>query len=240
MQKVLIADGSQAFCSELSKLLEAQHRTDVCPDGAELIRLLQEDPPELLVLDLILPGKDGLSLLKEIAALPERPVILALTPILNSYILDAVRQAGVEYMMLKPCPAALVAQRAEELAAYYAAAASISGGQHCPVSELLLKLGIPAKLRGSKYLQRAITLMLDDPEQAVTKELYPAVGQAFGVDGKRVERCIRNAIHTTWQHCDQAVWKQHFPADASGYIQRPTNAEFISRLADRIKTGPML
>ena len=239
MQQVLILDDSQAFCLELSKKIENMFQVDVCRDGTQLLRLVQERKPRAVVMDLIMTGGDGVGLLREISALEERPIILALTRFLNDYILDAIRETGVEYVMLKPCDASTVAQRVQELIWFYDSAATAQCPELCPVSDLLLRLGVSAKLRGCKYLQCAINLMLKDSEQMVTKELYPAVGQVFGVDGKRVERCIRNAIHTTWQKCDGRVWGKYFRTDGEGRILRPTNAEFISRMADCIKTGKL-
>ena len=240
MQKILIADGSQSFCMDLSNELKDKHMVEVCLDGVNLLQHIRSCKPRVLVIDLILPGIDGIGILHEVVGLGERPVILVLSRFVNDFVLDQIRELGVEYVMRKPCEVAAVAQHVEALIAHAAARSAAHSAEHCPVTELLLKLGVPAKLKGSKYLQRAVSLMLEDPEQLVTKELYPAVGREYGVDGRRVERCIRNAIHIAWQRCDGHVWGQYFLMDAGGNVLRPTNAEFISRLTDIISAERLL
>ena len=46
-------------------------------DGAALFAALEEEPPELILLDIMLPGEDGISILKKLRALSTVPVILA-------------------------------------------------------------------------------------------------------------------------------------------------------------------
>ena len=133
--------------------------------------------------------------------------------------------------MRKPCDVQMVAQRVCDIIRHFAIQSQKGHTEQCLVSETLLKLGMPAKLRGSKYLQQAVYMLQTDPAQLYTKELYPALGKIFEVDGKRVERCIRNAIHTTWRKCDENIWSQYFVTGNDGHVIRPTNAEFISRLS---------
>ena len=65
----------------------------------------------------------------------------------------------------------------------------------------------------------------------LTKELYGTVAQQFHASAAQVERSIRTAIHSAWQSRDERVWQRFFPTGAGGIVRRPTNGEFISRLA---------
>ena len=99
----------------------------------------------------------------------------------------------------------------------------------------LLSLNIPSKLRGYAYLREAIPRMMKDPDQPITKVLYPAVGAVFGCKGTHVERSIRSAIDTAWKQRDDRVWQRYFRVGSDGVIPRPSNAAFISRLADALR-----
>ena len=72
------------------------------------------------------------------------------------------------------------------------------------------------------------------PGQMVTKELYPKVGKICGASATQVERSIRNAIGKAWEQRDEAAWRQIFQPASGGVLERPTNAVFISCIAERI------
>ena len=85
---VLIADNSEEFCSALCSELQ---RSDlfqvigVANDGEQASRLLEERRPDVLVLDLMLSKKDGLSILKSLTAGDYRPAILATSGFVTDY-----------------------------------------------------------------------------------------------------------------------------------------------------------
>ncbi len=97
-------------------------------------------------------------------------------------------------------------------------------------------LGVPAHILGHLYLREAILYVMDaGAPSAVTKQLYPAVARKFGATGSQVERAIRHAIHSAWSRCDPAVVQQYFGSTISSRRGKPTNSEFISMIADRLR-----
>jgi hypothetical protein len=70
---------------------------------------------------------------------------------------------------------------------------------------------------------------------SITKEIYPAIAVSFATNPKLVERSIRTAIETAWLHRDNDIWRLYFPPGANGEIPRPTNADFVARLAEYIR-----
>lgn len=98
---------------------------------------------------------------------------------------------------------------------------------------MLMELGVPAKRDGFSYLQQAIWLFYRDPTQLITKSLYPEVASRSGrhTTAKPVEHSIRSAIGAAWESRNNAVWQRYFTPTAEGDVPRPTNTEFISRLA---------
>ena len=87
---------------------------------------------------------------------------------------------------------------------------------------------------GYAYLREAVLLMVENPMQSITKELYPGVARQFGCTSSQVERSIRNAIQQAWEKRSDEVWSTVFQTDNTGTIPRPSNAAFVSRLADRL------
>lgn len=231
--KVLIADSAEDFCCALQKNLEENYLVKVCRDGIRAQETLQLFSPDILVLDMLLPGLDGITLLQQAARLGCQPMVIATTGYCSSYITEAAERMGVSYLMRKPCSAEACAQRVEDLAQNLRFSAPPKADPRTLVSNLLLQLGFSAKLKGYGFLREGILLFAGDTEQAVTKELYPAVAQLFHSTGERVERAIRSAIQSAWETGSRQLWRSFF-AGADGELQCPTNSEFIAAVTDRL------
>jgi len=55
----------------------AGHRVVTCDSGTDAVRVFQDTKPDVVILDWMLPGKDGLEILQELVALANTPVIMA-------------------------------------------------------------------------------------------------------------------------------------------------------------------
>ena len=105
------------------------------------------------------------------------------------------------------------------------------------VYEHLKHLGVPASLKGYKYLQLAVSLVLEEPDiiEAVTKALYPRVARMCDSTTSRVERSIRHAIEYVFSNTECDVLKKYFGNTISIRAGKLTNAQFIAGLAEHIK-----
>lgn len=93
---------------------------------------------------------------------------------------------------------------------------------------ILIQLYVPTDSIGYRCLVITIPMYHDDPEQSLTKEIYPAVAKCLNCfSWKKVEKNIRDAISVAWHDRDIAVWQRFFPKE-----RRPSNGEFISRISE--------
>jgi len=227
-QTLLIADSNGDFRSALREVLQNRYTIRCCETGKEALSILRSEHCDILILDLMLPELDGISLLQAAAREGISPMTLALSPFLNGYVLEMAVRLGVNYLIRKPCDVRAIAARTVDLS---------EGPRQQPdrrayVSALLIHFGICVKHDGYSYLLEAIVRMADNPLQGVTKELYPAVAAACGSSGKLVERSIRSALDAAWKHReDYPLWRHYFPPSAN----RPTNSVFITRLAESLR-----
>lgn len=231
--KVLIAESAEDFSAALADILQEDYQVRLCRDGIRAQEALQLFRPDILVLDMLLPGVDGISLLQQATALAQPPVILATAGYYSNYIVESAERMGVSYLMRKPCSAEGCAHRIKDLARLLVSSPAPKADPRTLVSNLLLQLGFSAKLKGYGFLREGILLFAQDTKQAVTKELYPAVAQLFGSTGERVERAIRCAIQSAWQSGPHAPWSSFFDNE-NAQLSCPTNGEFIARVADRL------
>ena len=232
---VLIADSCQEFCSQLRSTLRWVCHVQTCHSGRKALSLLSELHPDILVLDLMLPELDGISVLKALNASGTQPVIFATTCLVSDYIIEAAEKLKVDYLLVNPCDASATAARIQEQLGRLSAPRTGPEDLPSKVSGLLLMMGFSAKLHGFKYLQEAIAQILRCPDQSITKELYPAVAAVYETAGCHVERSIRGAILDAWNRRDDRIWQLYFPPDSCGNLPKPTNAAFITRIADGLR-----
>jgi two-component system response regulator (stage 0 sporulation protein A) len=102
---------------------------------------------------------------------------------------------------------------------------------------VLLDLGVPEHIKGHRYLVHAICLVVQKPEllEQITKELYPAVAQAFDATPGRVERAIRHAIELALERCDLDTFSRYFGNTVSPDRGKPMNREFIARISNVVR-----
>lgn len=104
------------------------------------------------------------------------------------------------------------------------------------VTRVMLEMGIPAHLKGYHYLRKAILLSEEDMEvvTSVTKLLYPEIAKTYHTTDQKVERAIRNAIEVSWIRGNMDAMEELFGYSADSGKGRPTNSEYIARIADKV------
>jgi DNA-binding response OmpR family regulator len=76
--KILLVDDEKEFVETLSERIRMRdHKSDVALDGEEALKLMDDDLPDVVVLDLKMPGIDGMEVLRRIRkAYPNVQVIM--------------------------------------------------------------------------------------------------------------------------------------------------------------------
>ena len=107
----------------------------------------------------------------------------------------------------------------------------------CHITKLMVEMGMPAHLRGYRYLREAICLCVGNMELvgSVTKLLYPEIARTFQVTNEKVERAIRSVIEVGWERGNQELFEEIFGYSRAHGKVRPTNSEFILGVADKIQ-----
>lgn len=232
--RLLIADAAEDFRADLMQASRDSYFVQSAKEGHEALSMLQSFMPNVMVLDMMLPGLDGISLLQKAADLEIRPVVLATTRMLSDYMSQALERMGVGYVMVKPCDAAAVVARLGDLTQSGSVTMFSNPDPRVLISNVLRDLGIPTKLRGYGYLREAIEAYAKDPGQSITKELYCAVGERYHATVTQVERGIRTAIEYAWEHRDSKAWQRYFTMGERVVEGRPTNGAFVSCIADHL------
>ena len=241
---ILIADNSEEFCGSLSTALQRTERFNLVGtacDGEQAMQLLEERKPDILVLDLMLAKKDGLSILKSMTGWERRPAVVATSGFMTDYVASAAAGLGVAYLILKPCDMEALVDRLEELRGDTGRSIPIrrAPGQSIEalVTGIIHEIGVPAHIKGYQYLREAIIIAVGDMDviNAITKVLYPQVAKTFQTTPSRVERAIRHAIEVAWDRGDLDTLQRFFGYTVSNTKGKPTNSEFIALIADKLQ-----
>ena len=109
--RILVVDDEPLARERLQRLL-ARLRPDAAVteagDGDGALRAVYRRPPDLVLLDIRMPGIDGLAVAEQLAAMARPPAVIFCTAY-DAYALDALRHAAVGYL-LKPVREADLAQ----------------------------------------------------------------------------------------------------------------------------------
>ena len=222
-RKVLIADTAEEFCQALTQALCPGFRVICCTRGDEVPALLASEMPDLLILELSLPGLDGISLLEQ---LPERPPVLVVSGSINGYVQNALIRLGVEYAIRKPASIQAVADRAYDLVR----TAAMTQIPTC-LSDLLIRLGLPSWRQGFRHLLTGLPLLVQDRNQQLSKELYETIARLDHSSAAAVEKAIREVIRDGWNTGDRREWNRWFSCSD----RCPRNKEFLFRIADLLQ-----
>ena len=261
-KNIIIADDNRGFCSILSDYLSKQNDivvTGIAHDGIETIKLIKEKQPDLVVLDIIMPQLDGLGVLEMLKTmdLDTMPKIIVLSAISQDKIAQRAMSLGADYFVLKPFNMEVFIKRIREMVdktiysedevkiITYPDSSEIKNNRNqslnidmiAQITNIMHEIGIPAHIKGYTFVREAINMVVNDVDllSAVTKELYPLIGEKFNTTGSKVERAIRHSIEVAWNRGQIETINKIFGYSSRNEKGSPTNSEFIAMVADKLR-----
>ena len=224
--RVLLADANEEFRILLRQLLEETGEFEVAAstgDGPMVMELVRRTKPELILMDVVLPGLDGFGILRQLAEEPGERKVIVISAFCSQQAVSRAVELGVYFFLPKPVNEESLlelmrqAVHPEQEEPYHSPA--LEG----MVTAIIHEIGVPAHIKGYQYLREAILLAVDDMDviNAVTKV--------------RVERAIRHAIEVAWDRGDLETLQKYFGYTVNSAKGKPTNSEFIAMIADRLQ-----
>src|SRR5699024_3233856 len=113
---VMIAEDEELAREELVYMLEKEKDVVLCPSaqtGEELLELYFEHKPDVLFLDIEMPGMTGVEAAKQILKSASQPPLFVFTTAYDAYAIDAFEIEAIDYL-LKPFDQVRLHQRSEE------------------------------------------------------------------------------------------------------------------------------
>nr|WP_263326411.1 sporulation transcription factor Spo0A [Neobacillus sp. Marseille-Q6967] len=215
-------------------------------DGMELIKREQLD---LVILDLVMPHSDGLSLLKQLQKEKIDTKVLMLTAFGKEDVIQKASEYGVSYFLLKPFELSNLSDTIREICSKKEHRTTVEAASpnklqednlEVLITDVLRSMGIPANLKGYHFLRDAIQMVIENDELlnglgGITKVIYPTIAKKYHTTPTRVERGIRHSIEVGWNRGNIEVLNYVFGNTVSSLKNKPTNGKFIALIADYLK-----
>lgn len=244
--RVLVVDDNKNVTAKIEKQFSSHaviKVVKVINNGKEALDYIinHKNEYDVICMDIILPELDGLSILDKMKKENIRKKIIVLTSYKKEYTINMTNNYGVSYYMLKPFSMLALETRIIEVAKKdNLKVASLNDEErelHVAISKILHQLGIPSHIKGYNYIRESVFLFYknSDSYSGITKEIYPEVACRFSTTASRVERAIRHAIEVSWNRGDYDLMEELFGNSVAFERTKPTNAEFIASIADRLR-----
>lgn len=250
-----IADDNERILDLLGDVIDSDKDLNLvgkANNGEDAYELIRQKQPDVVLLDLIMPKMDGLSVMEQVnhdREIRKHPNFIVITAIGQERITEDAFKKGANYYILKPFNNEMVLNRIKGARQMLKHEINIrKGDQGEPeqlsrasletrVTDMIHEIGIPAHIKGYHYLRDAIIMAVEDMDvlNAITKILYPTVAKNHQTTASRVERAIRHAIEVAWSRGKLDTLDELFGYTVSNGKGKPTNSEFIALIADTIR-----
>ncbi len=209
-------------------------------DGPVLLEEIRKIKPDIVLMELYMPGIDGIEVMNSIQnSRMTMPMFIVTASFATPTLEREILTAGAAYFVLSPYDKDDMINRLINI--YSIRGQHLREEQRHPglrveVTEILHQIGVPAHIKGYHYLRDSIIMAIEDPEiiNAVTKQLYPNVAKEYNTTSSRVERASRHAIEVTWDRGDVDVLNSYFGYTIHNTRGKPTNSEFIAMISDKL------
>lgn len=242
----LVVDDSMEFTSSVKEYFKNNaviKIVDVLNDGEEAVDYIKkhQDSIDVILMDLIIPGKDGLQILEELEKAKIKKHMIILSSYRKDYTIRMTSRYNVDYYMLKPVNLSSLESRIKEVMdenkVELYTEKQVNPKIQLQVTELLHNLGVPSQIKGYQYLREGILMLYESTGLigGITKEVYPEIALRYNTTPSRVERAIRHAIEVSWNRADYEMMNKIFGHSIDYDRAKPTNSEFMVTLSDALR-----
>ena len=212
---VAIADDNERILNILEEIVNNDEELTLvgkADNGEDMYHIIKNKEPDVVLLDLIMPKMDGLSVMELVQ---------------EDRNLNRIKHTHREIQYEKT-PVGNISECRREID---------EESLESRVTNMIHEIGIPAHIKGYHYLRDAIMMAVEDMDvlNAITKILYPTVAKKYRTTSSRVERAIRHAIEVAWSRGKLDILDDLFGYTVSNGKGKPTNSEFIALVSDTIR-----
>ena len=104
MQAILIVDDDKSIRYSLKRMMEEKYSILTAQNGEEALDRVKESSPDLIIMDIKMPGRNGIDVLKEIKSIDPKSLVIIMTAYgTTDTAIEAMKYGAFDYI-LKPFP----------------------------------------------------------------------------------------------------------------------------------------
>lgn len=236
MQRLLLADGTGNFIKPIMQQLKNKYSILSCSDDHQVLSKIQKFDPDIMVLDLQLPGAGGLSILRGLRSAGMTVRVIAITPLSSPHILNELASLDVSCVHLTTVRPAAVAGSIFQISEGLVNGEEISEWDPAvEVDKMLLDLSFCMGKGGYSTVREAILYLYRHPECHMMKCLYLDLAAMFRTSVTQVEKAIRDVIKDAWAHSGTGLWRLYLHRNGDLTEKCPSNEMFLAYAAHALR-----
>ncbi|MCH1983759.1 sporulation transcription factor Spo0A [Ruminococcus sp. OA3] len=254
---IAIADDNERIVNLLGEIIKEDSDLELvgqADNGNDIYNIIKEKEPDVVLLDIIMPKVDGLTVMEKVNqdnSMKKHPAFIVVSAVGQERITEDAFNLGAYYYIMKPFDNDMIINRIKHVRNQaMSRIRDIRKMSTCDnkneymeknlevdVTNIIHEIGVPAHIKGYQYLRDAIIMSVQDMDMlnSITKILYPTIAKKHQTTPSRVERAIRHAIEVAWSRGKMDTIDELFGYTVSTGKGKPTNSEFIALIADKIR-----
>lgn len=254
---IAIADDNERMVNLLGTLIRDDSELELvgqADNGKDIYDIIKEKEPDVVLLDIIMPKVDGLTVMERVnqdSSMKKHPAFIVISAVGQEQITEDAFNLGACYYIMKPFDNELILNRIKHFRDNRTRRPGAirkpevqdfsielkNRNLEMDVTSIIHEIGVPAHIKGYQYLRDAIIMSVEDMEMlnSITKILYPTIAKKHQTTPSRVERAIRHAIEVAWSRGKMDTIDELFGYTVSTGKGKPTNSEFVALIADKIR-----
>jgi len=231
MRRLLIADAAGELAKSIVKQLDNFYHIAVCHRGEKLLRQICDFDPDILFLDMSIPGPDCFGILETMVSTSRQTAVVVLVNMASDYTLARLERLGIKCVLTKPCKINCAVSHIRQIDFLQQHPDMIGWNLEHETEKILMDLGFYIGKPRYYALCRAITYKYANRDSQM-KQVYYAVADVQGTTVTQVEKAIRDAIIDGYKCGDPNLWRMYFHPRRNSKASYPTNEEFIARIVE--------
>lgn len=259
MIRVMIGNHDETMRKKMEDIVRKQAQCRLVgtyENGNLLLSGIKDLEPDLVLLNPVMPGLDGIGVIEKIRAEVQYDSVnfILIANAKQTKVLEVLKsrknvkffpwennEDTLEKCIIENPKTGSVQGRSLQVEDIIVKRGNHKKNLNMLVTQMIHEIGVPAHIKGYLYLRTAILMAVDNMDvlNAVTKQLYPDIAREHGTTDTRVERAIRHAIEVAWERGNIDMIHEMFGYTIQADKGKPTNSEFIALMADRIRLDQM-
>ena len=239
VKKILFVDPSDEYRAYFADAIKKE--SDLIMVGhtdsaEELLSLVPKLHPDVVIMDLVFPDGEGISVLERLHSLKLEPKPIIIIHSIQQIMAELAMHSGANFFIAKPISVDALLLRTRQIIINTGKKPDAENSYESRINSILTELGLSMALKGFSLLREGILLRIQNfiESNFFSDNLYSVLAERHNTIWSSIQRCMFVVIKKAWDLGDSEVQERYFCKSVCTPKGKPSNREFIARIADHI------